>query len=81
MRQRISAVPWPIFARFSSLGNEIIRPEQDSFSIFDIVHRFGAILYFVKVTPGKSGQKVTFLAPNQTPLKNSKIQKHHVNLS
>ena len=40
------------------------------FSIFDIL-RFGAILYFVKVTPGKSGQKVTFSAPNLTPLKNS----------
>ena len=72
MRQRISAVPLAIFARFSPLGNEVIRPEQDSFRLFDIVLRFGAILYFVKVTLGKSGQKVTFLAPNLTP---SKIQK------
>ena len=52
------------------------RPRQ--FSIFDIVLHFGAILDFVKVTPGQSGQKVTFLAPNVTPLKNSKNETRHV---
>jgi len=33
MRQRISAVPLRIFARFSPLGSEIIWPEQDSLNI------------------------------------------------
>jgi len=39
--------------------------------MFDIVFPFGAILYFVKVTPGKSGQKNDIFGPQLNPLKNS----------
>ena len=35
--------------------------------MFDIVFPFGAILYFVKVTPGKSGQKNDIFGAQPNP--------------